>query len=59
MTIDEAIRELEEQHRNYLLLRNPNITKALKLGVEALKHHRDKRGDYPMLFPLLPGETEN
>lgn len=59
MTIDEAIKYLEDLRRVEVHKLNSYIPAALSLGIEALKRelkHREIRtGEY---IHLLPGETE-
>jgi hypothetical protein len=59
MTPDEAIKILEVEERGLDPKYHPRLTKALKLGIEALKRIKaDRILPYPIVSDLLPGETE-
>jgi hypothetical protein len=59
MTIDEAIKFLEDDVYVLLLTESPDFMDALKLGIEALKREKHRRDTETYVkHPLLPGETE-
>ena len=58
MTIDEAIKELEEP--DWLVTENhtPEYAEAVQLGIEALKREKMLRDPgVPATYDMLPGET--
>jgi len=56
MTIDEAIKQLEESDWFTTVNHTPEYSKAI---IEALKRLQDLRVDFELLASeLLPGETE-
>jgi len=59
MTIDEAIKELTELQEDLSGGTPDPAVDAIKLGIEALKRHKDKTRLLPSeLLQPLPGETE-
>jgi len=59
MTIDEAIKQLEESDWFTTVNHTPEYSKAIQLAIEALKRLQDLRVDFELLASeLLPGETE-
>jgi len=59
MTIDEAIRELEDEQLEYLLGDRPEFVAALQLGIEALTYIKLLRETNPRDVPaLFHGETK-
>lgn len=59
MTIDEAIKHLGDYLHFEEKCYNPDLYKAFKLGIEALKRQQEYRKSFPSMTQLkLPGETE-
>jgi len=59
ITIDEAIKPLDEWYPECSLALHPNFPKAVKLGAEALKRIKDFRETgNPQHLRCLPGETK-
>ena len=59
MTIDEAIKTLKQEQAEWQPDTNPNVDKALGLGIEALKELEKLRNSGILgAYQLLPGETE-
>lgn len=59
MTIDEAIKEQTEMLDIVYNAKSPKRSRALKLGIEALKRIKWYRDLNPAwVIELLPGETE-
>jgi hypothetical protein len=59
MTIDEAIRELDQMTNYRLASLGEKRWQAVKLGIEALKGIKAQRDQMlPWRISLLPGETE-
>lgn len=59
MTIDEAIRVLSDKDPDIDGIMNDDYSKAIKLGIEALKRIKDARGRTMwVVCENLPGETE-
>lgn len=59
MTIDEAIRTLDDWSRDNYPPPLADEINALHLGIEALKRIQSMRKDIVRLgYPLLPGETK-
>ncbi len=59
MTIDEAIAELTKQLEPEYSNPHTPLSKAMKLGKEALNREKYNRIHQPsIVFGLLPGETE-
>lgn len=59
MTIDEAIKTLNQEYNFKLILNLTKEANAIKLGIEALHFVDDARNvTAPFLARLLKGETE-
>jgi len=59
MNIDEAIRVLTVLQGAPVLEDDKLVVSGLHLGIEALKRHKlNKKRDYPTVYSLLKGETE-
>lgn len=59
ITIDEAIEILVTERKDHHFYSTDRIGKALALGIEALKRHRDKASlTFAGMMEPLPGETE-
>ena len=59
MTVDKAIKILADAAYGHSITTNRNFYDALKLGIEALKRHKELRSAAPISYALLLGETEN
>jgi len=60
MKIEKAIKELETALADKWCPWSPELKQAIKLGIEALKQVKERRGHDPdFLFEKLPGETED
>ncbi len=58
MTLDEAIKILEEYNPCGYAYEYDTLWKALELGIVALKHERDVRSmSMPMVFTSLPDQV--
>ena len=59
MKIDKAIETLQFHYEWVKPLKDPDVTEATRLGIEALKFiDYCRSGTYDPPFDLLPGETE-
>jgi len=59
MLLAEVIETLDVEKRGLDPAHHPRLTKALGLGIEALKRHRDRNKlSWTELLAHLPGETE-
>ncbi len=60
MTINEAIKILDNYHPFHNHYRNPGILEALNLGIEALKRLQEQRSGTTLdEYDFLPGETKD
>lgn len=60
MKLEKAIEIVSQETKTYKLLRNPDLTDALKLLIEAGKRIKlGRKGVQRFAHTLLPGETRD